>query len=173
LFLLCQMHLFPIIKVSLESPLNDDEIVEIFAQNLESRQHRSSRIWITPTPHRLFEGDLFNYHFNINKVYKNSGAFTPIVTGRIRHHAFNSTIEMEIRYKGLDAALLFLVGIILSFALIVSFYAILSGAFSNTALITFLAGTGVYFLFIWLFNRASNEIINHFTRLFDATRMNK
>lgn len=102
------MKYFPLAGFRFTSSLSDDELVERLSKQLEPRVHSHRyKHWIMTKPqHRTFEGTIYNYHLKMNRVEYNSGFFNPLITGRIRQNAFNTTITIDMKIRPMNGAVL-------------------------------------------------------------------
>lgn len=168
------IYYFPFAKFNFTSTLEDDEIVNHLVRNLEPKQDRSTTLLtsliMNPEEHRLYEGTYFNYHFNINRVRKNSGVTNPEIEGRIIQNASNSTIQVKMKYKGLNAAIIFMLVLIMSITIVVFLGVLFSkGIGVPNSPVPVLLLLLLYSIAMFRFNWAVRKVKKEMSDLFNAT----
>lgn len=99
---------------SLYTTLDDDRVSDLIQLNLEPKQMaRKKHLLLTKDQHKLFEGKFFNYHYNMNVVRYNAFLLNPTLSVRIKKDGFGTSITLNAKIVGLNAAVVFILTLLL------------------------------------------------------------
>lgn len=168
------MLLIPRYTARFISSLSDDAICDAIYRNLERKQAARYKHWLINAPkHRVLEGSLHNYHFRMNRVVYAGELLHTEMRGRIRGHANNTSVELEITWSRSGKVVLFFLLIFLGLTVLATASVLISRDMKAVYLIPLLVLGTLYALMLWSFHRSLRKDLRVLEELFQARPENE